>query len=112
MYNLNFRAQKRTRCLVERGIGLLKRRFHALHGEIRLSPQKTCHVIIACAVLHNICKVRNINLRVDPEEEEAAAVINVVPPPEAHEGLAVEGLPQDGLRYRQHFTNLTFQNVE
>ncbi|XP_038063167.1 putative nuclease HARBI1 [Patiria miniata] len=42
--------------LVERTIGQWKRRFHCLHGEIRLSPERTCRVIAACAVLHNIAK--------------------------------------------------------
>ncbi|XP_046577279.1 putative nuclease HARBI1 [Haliotis rubra] len=54
------RSHKKTRNCVERGIGQLKRRFHVLHGEVRLSPQKACKVIIACAVLHNISKDRNV----------------------------------------------------
>lgn len=45
---------------MERGIGQLKRRFHVLHGEVRLRPEKVSKVIIACAILHNICKVRQI----------------------------------------------------
>ncbi|KAK0133930.1 hypothetical protein N1851_030516 [Merluccius polli] len=36
-YNI---AHKNTRNLVERGIGQMKRRFHVLHGEIRLSPER------------------------------------------------------------------------
>ena len=54
---------------MERGIGQLKRRFHVLHSEVRLEPQKTCKVILACAVLHNICKLRNIALP-DAEDDE------------------------------------------
>ena len=92
--------------MVERGIGHLKRRFHVLHGEIRLSPEKTCQVITACAVLYNICKDRNIILHGE-EEEEAVEDNNVLPLPEAD--VVVEGLPQDGLRYRDHFTNIHFQ---
>lgn len=65
MLHVLYRALKRTRCVVERGIGQLKRRFHVLHGEVRVSPQKTCKIILSCAVLHNICKDRNIQL---PEE--------------------------------------------
>ncbi|XP_038050874.1 putative nuclease HARBI1 [Patiria miniata] len=49
-------AHRTTRSLVERTIGQWKRRFHCLHGEIRLSPERTCRVIAACAVLHNIAK--------------------------------------------------------
>ncbi|XP_064605748.1 putative nuclease HARBI1 [Liolophura sinensis] len=29
----------------------LKRRFHVLHGEIRMSPDKACQIILACAVI-------------------------------------------------------------
>ena len=62
------RTHKRTRKIVERGIGELKRRFHVLRGEVRLSPQKTCQAVVACTVLHNICKDRQIpNPGGDPE---------------------------------------------
>lgn len=64
------RAHKRTRCVVERGIGQLKRRFHVLHGEVRLKPDKTCKIVYVCAMLHNICKQRNIPLPVDEDEED------------------------------------------
>ncbi|XP_052806504.1 putative nuclease HARBI1 [Mya arenaria] len=55
-------ALKTTRSRVERGIGQLKRRWGILNGEIQLKPENACKVIIACAVLHNICKRRNIPL--------------------------------------------------
>uniref|UniRef100_A0A3B4GB47 DDE Tnp4 domain-containing protein n=1 Tax=Pundamilia nyererei TaxID=303518 RepID=A0A3B4GB47_9CICH len=52
---LNYnRAHKTTRAVVERGIGQLKRRFHVLHREVQLRPEKVSKVIIACAILHNI----------------------------------------------------------
>ena len=62
------RAHKATRCCVERGIGQLKRRFHVLHGEVRATPGKTYKIVAACAMLHNICKARNIGL--PPEEDD------------------------------------------
>ncbi|KAK0156392.1 hypothetical protein N1851_000308 [Merluccius polli] len=31
----------------------MKRRFHVLHGEIRLSPERASTVITVCANLHN-----------------------------------------------------------
>ncbi|KAK0149475.1 putative nuclease HARBI1 [Merluccius polli] len=49
-YNI---AHKNTRNVVERGIGQMKRRFHVLHGEIRLSPERESTVITVCAILHN-----------------------------------------------------------
>ncbi|XP_067659984.1 putative nuclease HARBI1 [Haliotis asinina] len=55
-------AHRATRCVVERAIGQLKRRFRVLHGEIRLKPEKAAKVITVCAMLHNICKDRNIGL--------------------------------------------------
>ncbi|XP_067686105.1 putative nuclease HARBI1 [Haliotis asinina] len=92
------RAHKRTRSVVERGIGQLKRRFHVLHGEVRLSPQKTCKVITSCAVLHNICKMRNIPLpdgeSMEPDEDDQPQTL---PPLSGH-----------NLIYRDHFANTHF----
>jgi len=42
-----------TRCTIERCIGVLKRRWHCLHTELRIAPHKACEVICACVVLHN-----------------------------------------------------------
>ena len=46
-------AQCMTRSVIERCNGVLKRRWHCLHGEIRLHPKKVCRVICACVMLHN-----------------------------------------------------------
>ncbi|XP_063885418.1 putative nuclease HARBI1 [Scylla paramamosain] len=62
-------AHKRTRCVVERGIGQLKRQFHVLHGEVRLSPEKTCKIVYVCALLHNMCKQFNIPVPINEEDE-------------------------------------------
>ena len=43
----------RTRCTVERCIGILKRRWHCLHTELRVAPRKACQIICACVTLHN-----------------------------------------------------------
>uniref|UniRef100_A0A3Q4HWY2 DDE Tnp4 domain-containing protein n=1 Tax=Neolamprologus brichardi TaxID=32507 RepID=A0A3Q4HWY2_NEOBR len=68
---LNYnRAHKTTRAVVERGIGQLKRRFHVLHGEVRLRPEKVSKVIIACAILHNICKVGQIAEPLEDGDED------------------------------------------
>uniref|UniRef100_A0AAZ1XUX0 Putative nuclease HARBI1 n=1 Tax=Oreochromis aureus TaxID=47969 RepID=A0AAZ1XUX0_OREAU len=48
----------------------LKRRFHVLHGEVRLRPEKVSKVIIACAILHNICKVRQIAEPLEDGDED------------------------------------------
>ncbi|KAK0132296.1 hypothetical protein N1851_032892 [Merluccius polli] len=87
------RAHKTTRAVVERGIGQLKRRFH-----MRLTPDKVCKVIIACAILHNICKARQIRSRENDNDDE-----NIHPPQGS--------LAQSGLPYRAQFTNLHFRQV-
>jgi len=46
----------------------MKRRFHVLHGEVRLDPTKTCKLIYVCAMLHNLCKDRNIPLPDDDDD--------------------------------------------
>lgn len=43
-----------TRSTVERCIGVLKRRFHCLHSELRYTPNRACRIITACLVLHNM----------------------------------------------------------
>ncbi|XP_056001720.1 putative nuclease HARBI1 [Ostrea edulis] len=92
------RAHKRTRSIVERGIGPLKRRVHVLHGEVRLFPQKTCQVIIACAVLHNICKDRQIQIPdEDPDENPNDAEDDDT---NHHDGGAVRD-NNNGTLYRQ-----------
>ncbi len=97
------RAHKKTWAIVERGIGQLKRRFHILHGEVRLAPGKVCKVITACAVLHNICKARQIadppaDNQTDEEDDEEH-------PPQERD------LSQSGIPYRAQFTHLHFRQV-
>ena len=55
---------------MERGIGQLKRRFHVLHGEVRLDPTKTSKLVYVCAMLHNLCKARNIPLPDDADDHQ------------------------------------------
>lgn len=38
-------AHKKTRTQIERAFGWLKRRFHVLHGEIRMAPERVCSII-------------------------------------------------------------------
>ena len=48
------KAHTGTRVAIEQAFGWWKRRFHLLHSEVRMEPEKTCQLIGACAVLHNI----------------------------------------------------------
>ncbi|XP_045499379.1 putative nuclease HARBI1 [Colias croceus] len=51
-------AHIKTRNVVERQYGVLKRRFPVLAVGIRLELKNAINVIIACCVLHNICILR------------------------------------------------------
>uniref|UniRef100_A0A3B3T239 DDE Tnp4 domain-containing protein n=1 Tax=Paramormyrops kingsleyae TaxID=1676925 RepID=A0A3B3T239_9TELE len=46
----------KTRAIIERVNGQLKRRFHCLHGELRVDPGRACRIILACVVLFNLSK--------------------------------------------------------
>ncbi|KAK4321312.1 hypothetical protein Pmani_007888 [Petrolisthes manimaculis] len=98
------RCHKKTRSVVERGIAQLNRRFHVLHGEIRVSPPaKVCMVIEVCAMLHNICKDRNIGIPAGEDHnngEEDDDQQPLEPPPR----------PREGLLYRDQFVNLHFNH--
>lgn len=104
IYNLNYhyRAHKRTRCVVERGIGQLKRRFHVLHGEVRVSPAKTSQIVMVCAALHNLCKERNLDLPDEPAIEDWPEEPNHIQP-------FVPAGVQGGMLYRDNFATLHFQ---
>ena len=47
--------------------GILKRRFHVLHSEVRMSPERVCTIVAACCILHNIAIDHNEPL---PEFED------------------------------------------
>lgn len=53
--NLYNESQIRTRNVVERSYGVLKRRFPILATGLRVALDRVEAIIIACAVLHNIC---------------------------------------------------------
>uniref|UniRef100_UPI003AAED5E2 putative nuclease HARBI1 n=1 Tax=Centroberyx gerrardi TaxID=166262 RepID=UPI003AAED5E2 len=58
-------VHSRTRSIIERCIGVLKRRFNCLHCEIRMEPERACTIICAAAVLHNICIAKRVPLPVE-----------------------------------------------
>jgi hypothetical protein len=69
------RAHIATRNTVERFFGVLKRRFPCLKNGLRLKLVTTVKVIVACGVLHNICKEQNDEIAdyfepIDDEENE------------------------------------------
>lgn len=107
---------------MERGIGQWKRRFHVLHSEIRvIPPAKVSKIIFVCAMLHNICKDRNIQILLEDDHGHGQ------PPAEDNIEMAANGeddheedgdqaeLPpagyqaRDGLLYRDEFARLHFK---
>ena len=86
---------------MERGIGQLKRRFHVLHGDIRVNPGKTSQIVMVCAALHNLCKERNLEL---PDEKGIGLEDE---PDEPNHIQPIQ--PAQGLLYRDNFTNLHFR---
>ncbi|XP_052791288.1 putative nuclease HARBI1 [Mya arenaria] len=94
------RSHKVTRALVERGIGQLKRRFGILHREIILQPVKVCRLVIACCVLHNICKQRAIPMAAIEDNNTGGYGDDGRVQPQANNLV--------GLRYRDHFVSTYF----
>ena len=66
-------AHCKTRVIIEQTFGCWKRRFHVLHSEIRMAPEKVCIIIGACAVLHNITTILNEPM----EDGDASDEMNV-----------------------------------
>ena len=94
------RAHKHTRNVVERGIGQMKCRFHVLHGEIRLTPERASTVFTVCAILHNLCKRRNIP---QPDDDD-----DVDDDCDQHDNEFGRVEPS-GLAFRDHFVNTHFR---
>ena len=73
----------------------MKRRFHVLHGEIRLTPERASTVITVCAILHNLCKRRNIPQPDDDDDDDDG---------EQHD-KEFSRVEPSGLAFRDHFEN-------
>ena len=81
-------AHTKTRVVIEQTFGRWKRRFHVLHSEVRMAPEKVCLIIGACAVLHNIAILQN-----EPMED---GEINLMAEVEHYDG------PEQVLSVRDH----------
>lgn len=55
-------AQIKTRNVVERQYGVLKRRFPVLAVGLRLNLDTSINVILSCCILHNICVLNKEDL--------------------------------------------------
>ena len=79
----------------------MKRRFHVLHGEVRLSPERASRVITVCGILHNICQKRNI----PQPEDESDDGDGDDDDDDDDDNDNVDEVEQSGLAYRDHFVN-------
>ena len=71
------RALRITRSIIERTFGILKRRFHILHSEVRMTPERVCTITIACCILHNMAIDNNEPIP-EYEDEEPFEDVNFV----------------------------------
>ncbi|CAG2194011.1 HARBI1 [Mytilus edulis] len=90
-----------TRSVIERTFGILKRRFHVLHSEVRMKPEKVCRIFGACAVLHNIALSRN-----EPLVNDDGAGVRLDQPVQVPAFLGV----QDGRNTREHVARVFFNH--
>lgn len=75
-YNIK---HKSTRNLVERGIGIWKKRFPVIAVKMRQRLVNSLKVIVATAVLHNIAVERNEPDPLEPDMEIPAQFLRAVP---------------------------------
>lgn len=78
-------AHTKTRVVIEQTFGRWKRRFHVLHSEIRMAPEKVFMIVGACAVLHNIA----LQLHEPMEDEEVDELADVDPYHGPQQGLSL-----------------------
>ena len=88
-------AHTKTRVIVQQSFERWRRRFHVVHSEIRMTPQRARSVIGACAVLHNIAVLLNEPMDDDPIDDDP-------------EGIDPYHGPQRGLAMRDHICNTYF----
>jgi hypothetical protein len=65
------RALVKCRNTIERALGVLKSPFRVLDcksgGGIQYGVETAVNIIMACLVLHNYCRIRNINIAIDQD---------------------------------------------
>lgn len=76
-------SQIRTRNVIERLFGLWKRRFPIIGTKLRSKIKNIQYIIVATAVLHNICRQLNVpqppdNIEINEEIHEATSNISTI----------------------------------
>lgn len=100
-------CHRSTRCLAERGIGRLKQRFRCLDssgGKLLFSPKKTCQIITACAILHNLSINRQI-----PLPDEQGKTLDIINHSDCDNASRYKGaINIDGMNVRDTLINSRF----
>uniref|UniRef100_A0A671USV5 Nuclease HARBI1 n=1 Tax=Sparus aurata TaxID=8175 RepID=A0A671USV5_SPAAU len=87
---------------VDESVFVNRKRYHSINTqvEIRHTPDRVCRIMMACAILHNICKERNVPLPPADDDDDEGGDGDASVPGNIH--------PCDGAAFRQHFANLHF----
>ena len=99
---------KKTRCIVERCIGLWKTVFKCIDkagGVLQYKPEKCCKIITASAVLHNLrrrCRLEEDEVFMEDEEGEDNE--HEPPPPQQQNAIQIRGIAVRNEIIRSHFT--------
>lgn len=70
----------KTRCIIERTIGLLKARFRCLlsHRVLHYRPEVAASLVNACVILHNICNKNNVECNTEEIRQQELEIHNSV----------------------------------
>ena len=68
------KAHRKTRVKIEQVFGIWKRRFHLLHTEVKMHPEKVCKLVGACAILHNIAIAFNEPVMAENTDDNAQQI--------------------------------------
>ena len=78
---------------------------HVLHSEIRLTPERASTVITVCAILHNLCKRRNIPQPDDDDDDDDDDEEDDDHDDDGDRDNEFGRVEPSGLAFRDHFEN-------
>lgn len=97
-------SHMKTRNVIERSFGVLKSRFRCLDksgGTLLYTAEKTCKIIVAVAVLHNMCIDKKVPMDIDRDVQVRAAAIQ--PPTQAQQQVVQQSASDLRRRVAQLF---------
>nr|CAI5849501.1 unnamed protein product [Callosobruchus analis] len=99
-----------TRNVVERGFGVWKARFRCLRKDrvLHYSHATSALIIYACAVLHNICRIFNVENEPDDDEDNDEIADNMNPERDIGKIVSILLLNRRLIYYLQFFQVMIF----